>query len=172
MHNEAWEFLENKSKELTPVSIIDIGGRNINGSARDLWPDAEYTALDRVKGDGVDIVADATTWKPTRFWEMGLCTEVFEHVSPSDYRKMLTVIASAINPGGTLLITCATHPREPHAADGTPGMPKSEFYRNVDPMDLAIALTETGWMCKDLIIDRDHGDIYVEAVRTGQTGSQ
>lgn len=172
MHAEAWNFLTLKSKELHPKSIIDIGGRNINGSSRDLWPEAEYTALDHIGGAGVDIVADATSWVPERTWEMGVCTEVFEHVSPEDYRKMLRTCALAVTRGGTLLVTCATDPRPPHAADGTPGQPSAEFYGNVSPTDLLAALKETGWEYRDLTVDREHGDIYVEAVNKGLTGYQ
>jgi len=170
MHTEAWDFLTLKSKELHPTSILDIGGRNINGSPRDLWPDAPYTALDHIGGEGVDIVADATTWNPDRLWDMGLCTEMFEHISPVDYRKVLQVLGKAIKYQGVLLITCATDPRYPHSAYGTPGMPEDEFYGNVDPLDLALALTETNWECRDLIIDRNHGDLYAEAVNLSQNG--
>ena len=164
MHAEAWSFLVNKSLEVSPKSIIDIGGRNINGTPRDLWPKSEYMALDHIGGDGVDIVADATNWEPARKWDMGLCTEVFEHVTPEDYRKMLNTLGKAVNTGGTLLVTCATEPRHPHAAIGTPGMPVDEFYGNVDVEDLCQALVETNWQCMDVIVDRSHGDIYIEAV--------
>ena len=170
MHTEAWNFLISRSREINPKSIIDIGGRNINGSPRDLWPNAAYTALDHIKGDGVDIVADATTWVPDRQWDMGLCTEVFEHISPADYRLVLGVLGRAIKHRGVLLITCATDPREPHSAWGTPGMPQDEFYGNVDPYDLRAALQENSWEFIDLIIDRYHGDLYVEAINHNQNG--
>lgn len=170
MHTEAWNFLISRSREINPKSIIDIGGRNINGSPRDLWPNAAYTALDHIKGDGVDIVADATTWVPDRQWDMGLCTEVFEHISPADYRLVLGVLGRAIKYRGVLLITCATDPREPHSACGTPGMPQDEFYGNVDPYDLRAALQENSWEFIDLIIDRYHGDLYVEAINRNQNG--
>lgn len=166
MHAEAWTFLVNKSLEIAPLSIIDIGGRNINGTPRDLWPNSKYVALDYIGGDGVDIVADATNWEPTDKWDMGICTEVFEHVTPEDYRKVLITLGKAVIPGGALLITCATDPREPHAAIGTPGMPTDEFYGNVDVEDLCQALAETNWKCMDVIVDRDHGDIYIDAVNS------
>jgi len=57
MHAEAWTFLVNKSLEISPKSIIDIGGRNINGTPRDLWPKSKYVTLDHIGGKGVDIVA-------------------------------------------------------------------------------------------------------------------
>lgn len=162
MHAEAWSFLQSQVSNVFPTSIIDVGGQNVNGTPRDLWPNAEYTALDYVAGVGVDIVADATKWIPDRKWSMGLCTEMFEHVPPTHYRPILERLGKAVVSGGPLLLTCATDPRPMHAAWGGEMQP-NEFYQNVEPIELLNAFNDTGWKVIDFIVNPNPGDIYVRA---------
>src|SRR5690242_21675018 len=45
------------------LAVLDIGGRDLNGSTRPLFPNANpYHVLDLRPGPNVDIVADAATW--------------------------------------------------------------------------------------------------------------
>lgn len=160
MHHEAWTFLVSQVPKVSPVSIIDVGGRNVNGTPRDLWPSCEYTALDYIQGVGVDIVADATKWVPERKWSMGVCTEMFEHVPPAHYRPILERLGKAVDTNGTLLLTCATDPRPKHAAGGEWEMDPNEFYQNVDPLELLKAFKDTGWKLVEFIVNPHPGDIY------------
>lgn len=163
MHPQAWDFLVSQKPFVNPKSIIDVGGRNANGTPRDIWSQAEYTAVDILEADDVDIVADAATWVPERTWTMGLCTEVFEHIRPEAYEPFLRTLYAAVDPGGRLLLTCATHPRPRHAAAGTWEMDPDEFYQNVDPEQLRRAFDNTGWRIEEFIVNPNPGDIYVRA---------
>jgi hypothetical protein len=63
------------------LSVLDIGGRDVNGSPRHLFSEqvTDYTVLDIRPGDGVDIVADAATWDPDgQAWDVIICAETFE----------------------------------------------------------------------------------------------
>ena len=79
MHPEAYEWVRPHATS-EPVEVLDIGGRNINGTSRDHFPHAtRFTVIDIAEGPGVDVVADAATWTPDRSYDVVVCTEVFEH---------------------------------------------------------------------------------------------
>lgn len=122
-------------------TVLDIGGRDVNGTLRHLWPDATWTVLDHIEDDEVDIVADAATWEPTGTWDLVLCTEVLEHTP--DWRDVLATCRKATD--GRLVVTCAGPGRRPHSAlyEGPPL--DGEHYANVYPDELADALAAAGF---------------------------
>ena len=138
--------------------ILDIGGRYINGSPRDLFPDAEsYTVLDLHDTPDVDVVADATTWQPDGTYDVVVCTEVLEHVA--DWHLIVATCATALSPGGYLILTCATDPRGPHGGFSEAGPEPGEHYENVHPGKLAIAVAAYGLESEDMKVD-ESGDLY------------
>jgi SAM-dependent methyltransferase len=141
MHPEAWNWL---AAQVQPhwqhaARVIDLGGRNINGTPRALFSVATaYTALDASAGPGVDIVADAGSWLPgpghRAAFDVALCTEVFEHAQ--HWPAILYNLWLLLRPGGCALVTCATAPRRSHAMDGREPAPPHEWYANVEPAAL------------------------------------
>lgn len=143
MHAEAFAYVEQFATD-DPLSVLDIGGRNVNGSVRDLFPNADYTALDILPGEGVDIVANAASWTPDRVYDLVVCTEVFEHTD--EWLQILEVAAAACRPGGRIVLTMAGPGRPEHSAiDGGPRRP-GEHYANVDPEALDDGLRSAGWV--------------------------
>ena len=65
MHPEAWHWLDAQIRPLLAgaARVVDLGGRNVNGSPRALFGAAtHYSVVDVRAGEGVDIVADAGAW--------------------------------------------------------------------------------------------------------------
>lgn len=149
MHSAAYEWVAQHATE-DAVSVLDIGGRNINGSVRGLFPGADpYVALDIREGEGVDIVADAAAWSPDRAYDMVVCTEVFEHTG--DWPQICKTVFAALRPGGTAVLTMAGPGRSPHSAlDGGP-IRDGEYYGNVDPGELERVLKDCGFT--DITVD-------------------
>jgi SAM-dependent methyltransferase len=118
-----------------PWRMLDLGGRDINGSVRDLLPAAKWTGLDIAAGPGVDLVHDATTPWPDGFdrFDLVVCTEVLEHVER--WPAVLRTASQALEPGGpeVLFVTCASTGRRPHGASGEMDPPPGEWYANVPP---------------------------------------
>lgn len=150
MHREAYEWVSRHATS-DPVAVLDIGGRNINGSVRDLFPGAApYVALDILAGDGVDIVADAALWEPDREYDVVVCTEVFEHTDV--WPQICKTIFSALRPGGKAILTMAGPGRNEHSAiDGGGYLHPGEHYGNIAPDDLADALNAAGFA--DIVTD-------------------
>jgi cyclopropane fatty-acyl-phospholipid synthase-like methyltransferase len=144
VHAEALAWVETFCTD-EPVSILDIGGRNINGTPRPLFPNATvYTVLDIAPGEGVEIVADAAEWSPDRRYDVVVCCEVFEHTDV--WPAILRTAYKALDDGGVLIATMAGPGRAPHSAvDGGPHLYDGEHYGNVEPADLETALAAAGF---------------------------
>jgi SAM-dependent methyltransferase len=138
MHEQAMDYVA-RWRTSEDLCVLDIGGRNINGSLRDLFPNAVYVALDIEDAPDVDIVADARTWEPDARYDLVLCTEVFEHVE--DWHAILATAVKALAPGGRLIVTCAGEGRFPHSGRReAPAPDPDEWYRNLTIDELAAAL--------------------------------
>lgn len=163
MHPEAHQWVAAHATT-EPVMVLDIGGRNVNGTVRDLFPESAYTALDVRPGDGVDIVADAAVWHPDgRAWDVVVCTEVFEHTP--DWKLICATAYAALRDGGMFVATMAGPGRPEHSAvDGGP-LQTGEYYDNIEPDDLYAALTACGF--REIVVDEQHNpnDVRCVAVR-------
>lgn len=150
MHEAVLSYI-GQFRSLDDLAVLDIGGRDLNGSPRMFFPNASpYHVLDLYPGPNVDIVADAAAWRPTlgtagRPWyDLVICTEVFEHTA--DWAAILQTAFDALRPGGWLLFTCAGPGRPAHSGitavwELAPG----EHYRNVSPEEARETLHVQGW---------------------------
>ncbi|MET8826112.1 class I SAM-dependent methyltransferase [Streptomyces sp. NPDC004610] len=143
MHPEARDGLarqlDSSGLDLTaPWRVLDLGGRDINGSVRDLLPEAKWTGLDIEPGPGVDLVHDATGPWPADWdrFDLVVCTEVLEHVER--WAALLRTASQALEPDGpeSLFVTCASTGRLEHGASGGPRPLPGEWYENVSPAAL------------------------------------
>lgn len=150
MHPQAFEWASRFATD-EPVRVLDLGGRNINGTVKDLFPGAEFTALDILPGNGVDIVADAGSWEPTAEWDVVCATELFEHAQ--NWRDIVGTAYKALASGGLFFATMAGPGRPKHSGvDGVVGrLHEGEWYDNVQPLDLELCLKATGF--EDVVVD-------------------
>lgn len=160
MHPEAWDWIEQHIG--TPETVIDLGGRDVNGHPRSLAPWAFWTVVDIVHGPGVDVVANAATWQPPEPVDVVICAEVLEHTDEA--REIVANALTMLKPGGKLILTAAGPDRAPHSAiDGGPPH-AGEFYRNIDLTMLSAwlcALLGKRWaMSSRLVYGREFEDIY------------
>lgn len=162
MHDAARAFVAavvaNRHDEL----VIEIGGRNINGTIRDLIRTPRYVALDLEAGPGVDVVADCRHWSPPAAATLVLACEVLEHAD--DPPGIVAAAISYLTPGGRLVLTCAGPGRTPHSGhDGGP-LRAGEHYANIEPDDL---LQWTLQGLDDVELHRNEAacDLYATGVR-------
>ena len=150
MHDQALQWIA-KYATSEPVKVLDLGGRDINGSPEHLFPAAAcYTVLDIRPDEGVDIAADAATWQPTDWWDVVICAETFEHTAA--WRAIIRTAYAACAPGGRFIVTTAAPGRAPHSAvDGEFRLLPGEHYANIRPAELQRALIEAGWA--DVVVD-------------------
>lgn len=153
MHTQAYTWVAERGATTAAVDVLDIGGRDINGTVRNLFPGARYRSLDILDGPGVDIVADASTWVPDRPYDVVVCCEVFEH---TDAWPLICATAyDALRPGGLFVTTMAGPGRAPHSAFDGGAVQPGEHYANVSPDELADTLAACGFV--DVLVDYEAG---------------
>lgn len=164
MHKQAWDWLAKQAETLPKTgSALDVGGRNINGNPRELFPGYEWTVVDQVAGPGVDIVGDflddEILYKYMDIYEhdLVLCSEVLEHVPFNLQGNFLWELCNQVKIGGTLLVTAACDPREPHNCNGS--RPCDEPYCNV--ADSVFDIVRKQFLGEFSVEhDKSHGDVY------------
>jgi hypothetical protein len=168
VHPEAWQWLDARIRPRLAAArrVLDLGGRDVNGSPRALFSFAtDYMVLDTEPGPDVDVVADAATWQPPRelrgAFDVTLCTEVFEHAPR--WRAIVYNLWLTLARGGTCLVTCATHPRPPHSRTGAVPLPAGEWYANVAPEELLPVMRALFRAVEQA--GHPRGDLYVTARR-------
>lgn len=164
MHPEALAFVARTAQRfMAPTSVLDCGGRDINGSPRLLFPGSTYLVIDLEDGPGVDVVGDARQWRPTSPVDLVLSVEVLEHAP--DPEGLLRAAWECLVPGGRLIVTCATDPRAPHSGHDGATLQPGEYYRNVAEHDLKEWLAD--WDDIEIEVHPDRGDLYGTAVKPG-----
>lgn len=158
MHPEAMAWVQ---RHATLANfVLDIGGRNVNGSPRHLYPQANYTAVDLYPGEGVDEVADVTEWEPNVRYDTVLCLEVLEHVQ--DWPAVIEAAHRLATDGGKLILTAAAPGRTPHSAIHGGPLQDNEHYANIHEEDLWTVLLGA-WT--DIVIDVRGEDIRAVATK-------
>lgn len=163
MHPEAHEWVLRWACA-DPIAVLDLGGRNVNGTPRKMFPNAVYRTLDILPGDGVDFVADAGTWEPDQEYDYVLSTECFEHAA--NWRDIIGTAMKALRPGGLFVATMAGPGRPVHSGiDGGAQLHDGEHYGNVRPEDLHDALASVGFTQIDVDQQFDPCDVRCSAVK-------
>jgi SAM-dependent methyltransferase len=141
MHQAALDFIAGHASDAELVAV-DIGGRETNGHARWLWPNASWTVVDAADGPGVDIVADGAEWQPESPVDLVLCAEVAEH-TPA-WREILANIITMLRLGGQLVFTAAGPGRPVHGLHHDDPLCPG-WYENIAPDELLEALHDAGF---------------------------
>jgi len=141
MHNEAFAFVKQFATDL-PVTVIEIGSRDINGSVRSLFPNAQWTGIDLYAGPAVDIVGSALDYTPPDTVDMVICCEVFEHAA--EWRELIQWSAAWLKQGGMMLITCAGEGRLPHSHHDGCQLRDGEYYENISPEEIRDSMESAG----------------------------
>lgn len=158
MHPAALAWVAEHAPAAT--TVVDVGGRDINGTVRGCFPDADYVSVDLIDGPGVDVVADFATWEPEGPVDVVVCCEVAEH-APT-WPDLVAHAAEILAPGGALIFTAAGPGRAPHSAFDGGELRDGEWYENVDPVELEEVLAEH-FASATVSVDPGIGDVYAVA---------
>lgn len=180
MHAEVMQFLrETFTAEPPKYGVLEIGSRNINGSARDViagvcgeclgtgsidirgegYPCSHrYHGVDLVAGPGVDQVVDGPEVDPPFAVDVVISCEVFEHTT--EWPEIVENAFGVLMPGGRLVVTMATTGRAPHSAVDGGALRDGEFYSNVELGVLVTMAEACGFTTAYCRSFADRGDLY------------
>lgn len=137
-HSAQYEFFssvkEKYPKFFKKVKVLDCGSLNINGSAKDLFEESDYTGVDIVAGKNVDVVSmikDVTF--PDNSFDVVVSGEMLEH--DETWRESLEKMYDLVKSKGLLLISCAGKNRAIHGTLHTNGKvwgTSPYYYMNVE----------------------------------------
>lgn len=174
MHTQVRTFIEScKSNYPTYFRnqrVLEMGSYNVNGSPRTHFTDCDYTGVDIHEGPGVDVVALAHEYTDDLPYDVIVSTEMLEH--DPHWRLSIHNMCQLLRPGGALILTCATTPRNPHGTEAYPdgtGLygPDPHYYRNLTAQEVASKVQSEGfhtWVQTNNM----HGDIYLWAIKQGE----
>ena len=164
MHSEAKGFVERCLQSLPARrSVVEFGGKNINGTVRDLFLGLPYISIDIEQASGVDVVADAATYVPPFPPHTVVCCEVLEHSPYPD--KIINNAYSILSEDGALILTTATDPRLPHSGvTGNLELETGEHYANISYNELRVWLEDAGFRSHSIDVSHE-GDIWAMAVK-------
>lgn len=160
MHASAFQFVRDAVAQapLRRGLTVEIGGRNINGSVRGLFP-GPYLSIDCRPGLGVDVVADGATYVPPTPAVRVVCCEVLEHTT--DAPLICRQAYSMLDVSGLFIVTAAGPTRPPHSAHDGGSLRPGEFYRGVSTDDLSRWLGQ--FERTEIVEQSDVGDVYALA---------
>jgi SAM-dependent methyltransferase len=136
-HTAQYNFFS-KIKELYPkyfkkVKVLDCGSLDVNGSAKNLFEDSEYTGVDIVAGKNVDIVSMIKDLDfPDNSFDVVISGEMLEH--DETWAESLAKMYALTKFGGLLLISCAGPNRAIHGTLNTNGKiwgTSPDYYMNL-----------------------------------------
>lgn len=162
MHSAVVDYVK-RWRTTDRLSIIELGSRDINGSARGLFPLAEWTGVDIVDGPMVDVVADAATWQPDEPADMVITCETLEHAQR--WRDIVANAHEMLTDGGRIVITAAGPGRAPHSGLIEGPVQQGEWYENVAPDELRAVLVAAGFV--QVEVSTLGFDVQATAVRRG-----
>jgi hypothetical protein len=162
MHPAAHKWVE-RFGSFDAVTVLDIGGRNINGTIRDCFPcAARYVAVDLYPGVGVDVVGDVCEWETDETFDVVVCCEVLEHAP--NWKEIVGTAYDRCKDGGKFVMTCAGPGRAVHSGvDGQWRLHEGEHYGNVSPEELSDALASMPWA--SFAVDQTGQDVRCVAVK-------
>lgn len=116
MNGQVLDFIERRKDKLTG-SVLEVGGRDVNGSLREILPHALVT--DMMEGPNVDVVCPAETllrrFGPDVF-DAVVSTEALEHME--FWREALINMWGVLRDGGWLVMTMANVKKRYHGYPG------------------------------------------------------
>lgn len=150
-------------KVFTNRRVLEVGSRDINGNNRKHFTGCTYTGLDCQAGPNVDLVglAHEVALPPASFATV-ISTELLEH--DPHWRLTLAAMVRWLQPGGALLITCATHGRAEHGMGDGYG-PNRSYYQNLDAEHLLSVFGFTRFDLMVLSIEHTHHDLQFFGIK-------
>ena len=145
MHLECQMWLIKVSALYQPKKVLELGSCDVNGAVKNAFPTAtEWVGVDIAEGPGVDIVANAATYRgEPDSYDLVVSASTFEHTP--EWPQIVKTAAWHCKPGGHAAFTTVMAPFPPHSARDGKLLP-GEWYSDVCPGPLKNAMQTAGFV--------------------------
>jgi SAM-dependent methyltransferase len=168
MHAAVWEYVF-KLKSRYPGfflgrCVLEVGARDVNGSAQDLFEICQVIGVDMIPGLRVKLVGELVNLDlPTEYFDVVFSTEALEH--DPKWKATLRRMYELLRPAGLFFFTCATTGRQEHGTLRSDGDVHStyDYYHNLtqdDVQGLGLAFKDPEFQ-----INPKHGDLYFSGLK-------
>lgn len=144
MHAESQVFLIRVGAVFKPDSVLELGSCDVNGAARILFPQVtHWLGVDIEPGEGVDVVANAATWRPepAGSFDLVISTSTFEHTP--EWPQIVETAVWHCRSQGHVAFATVMAPFPPHSARHYELQP-GEYYEDVTDEDLIAVMISCG----------------------------
>lgn len=167
------------------IKVLDIGSFDCNGNERHFFENCDYTGIDLLPGDNVDVVCAGQDYDaPDETFDTIISCECFEH-NPF-YAETLNNAIRMLKSGGLLLFTCATTGRPVHGVSSENKIMKdkdpnwkslpnvliqrddwdNEYYKNLTENDIKEVVDVDKLFSEyEFSVNIDHCDLYFWAIK-------
>ena len=163
MHPQALVWVLHAARVYGPFERgLDVGGLNINGSARYGFPPGsigEWVSTDIRPGRDVDVVAAGQALPFGQVFDIVCCCEVFEHIAY--WPRLLAAFITVVRPGGIVVVTCASDGRAEHSGIDGGELREGEWYRNIKLWELVLVASAAGFDVEEQSYLPEEGDARV-----------
>ena len=174
-HLEQKQFFEVLSKRFAKyfnqdAKILEIGSQNINGTVRDFFRSSKnYLGIDLGIAKDVDwIIPGELIELPDNWAEVTISTECFEHCK--DWAKVFNNMMRITEPGGLLIITCASHGRATHGtldSDEYSSPLTTSYYKNLGINDIVEEIAVGLYFSSHgFEVNSENNDLYFWGIRS------
>lgn len=152
--------------------VLEVGSYDVNGAARSMFEDCEYTGLDVGEGPGVDVAVPGEAYDaPDASFDVVISCECMEH-NP-EWARTSTNMLRMLRPGGLFVLTCAAPGRKEHGTTRTtPGSSPptvelgQEHYENLYGGDFAsVPGLFSGFAQRAQWLNWAHHDYYLVGIK-------
>jgi SAM-dependent methyltransferase len=159
MHAAVGEWVARHAPECAG-DVVDVGGRDINGTVRAIFADARsYLSVDPIDGPGVDVAVPFEEWDGEA--DTVVCCEVAEHCE--HWELLVEHAFDVLRPGGVFIFTAAGPGRGRHSAIDESPIREWEWYENVEPGVLEAVMTDAGFV--GVVVDVAGSDVRAVGVK-------
>ena len=140
VHAEALEWVGRWAHGVSPLLVLDVGGRDINGNPDHLFhEDSTWHVVDLHAGPRVTWVGDFLDFGCVDRFDVVTHLEVAEHTA--EWPEHLSHACHLLDPyEGAMVFTAAGPNRQPHSHVDGGALREGEYYENVDPDALSTVL--------------------------------
>jgi predicted methyltransferase len=147
MHSTIYEWCQKVVPD-RPVRVLDIGGRDVNGTTRALFAEGSTTvSVDLREGPAVDVVGDICDVELDGLFDVAISTSVLEHAE--NWREMIAAAFKWLKPGGMFIMTCAGPGWAPHSAEDGGALREGEYYGNLSAAEVSEQMADVGFVNAD-----------------------